>query len=116
MWGVVEESWGVIVLFVLSIVIWPGMKFRSGRGGFFKLSMRYHSSTALEDGAPSGLVAGARMAMNGAPWWTTLGNDGGRNNVVLQKNLGLGRVSGVFHKKSNNHLLSKKLCCVHGIT
>ena len=61
--------------------------------------MRYLSSTALEDGAPGGSVAGARMAMDGAPWWTTLGDDGGRNNVVVRKNLGLGRVSGVFHKK-----------------
>ena len=51
--------------------------------------MRYRSSTALEDSAPGGSVAGARMAMNGAPWWTTLGDDGGRNNnVVVQKNLG----------------------------
>ena len=74
------------------------MKTRSGREGFFKLSMRYRSSAALEDGAPGGLVAGARIAMNGAPWWTTFGDGGGRNNVIVRK-LGLRWVSGVFHKK-----------------
>ena len=62
-------------------------------------SMRYRSSTALEGGVTGGLVARALISNNGAPWWTTLGDDGGRNNVVVRKNLGLGRVSGVFHKK-----------------
>ena len=74
--------------------------------------MRYRSSTALEDSAPGGSVAGARMAMNGAPWWTTLGDDGGRNNnVVVRKNLG----PRAFFTKKNNPL-SNFLCYVRGIT
>ena len=64
-----------------------------------QISTRYHCSTALEGAVPGDSVVGARMAMNGVPWWTILGNDGGQNNVVVRKNLGLGWILGVFHKK-----------------
>ena len=46
-------------------------------------SMRYRSSTALEDDAPGGPVAGALISNNGAPWWTTFGDGGGPNNCVV---------------------------------
>ena len=85
-------------------------------GAHMTISMRYRYSTALEGGVTGGSVAGALISNNGAPWWTTFGDGGGRNNCCVRKISvsALGRVSGVFHK--NNIIICCQSIVLRGIT
>ena len=83
-WGVVEEARALTCFLCFSSSIAPPLYesyFWLWECAHIILSTRYHSSTALDACMMSTLVAGALISNNGAPWWMTVGDGGGRNNA-----------------------------------
>ena len=88
----------------LDIGDWCESYFWLWAGAHLILSLRYHSSTALEGGVTGGSVAGALILKDGAPWRTTFGDGGGRNNCVRKISVSCQSRPSVFHKKISHVL------------